>query len=125
MCSAKNSRPKRAMNARALSLTVLGRNAAKQIEAELGCSRSQAWRIVSTGHVPGRMRVAFIDLLDRAIAYSQQRLAEAEAEIREQRNAEMLQRAAGRRLAAHTPRPLMAARQDDQAETVLPLGDAP
>ena len=123
MCSAKNLRSKRTMNARALSLTVLGRNAAKQIEAELGCSRAQAWRIVSTGHVPGRFQRAFLDLLDRAVAYAQVQLAEAEAEIREQRNAEMLGRAESRNMAAGNQVFVVASRQSDGSEQARLLDD--
>lgn len=65
MRSAKLLRATKSMTARTVALTVFGRNAAKQLELELGCSSSQAWRIVSHGRVPSGLAGDFWDVVER------------------------------------------------------------
>src|SRR5216684_166739 len=59
---------KRRMLTPAAIITALGRgDARKQVERELGCTRSQAWEMAYRAKVPGKLRQAFIALLDRSI----------------------------------------------------------
>ena len=59
---------------RDLALTILGRNAEKQIEAALRCTPAQAHRIVQHDRCPGPLRQALIDFLEKALELSQRRL---------------------------------------------------
>lgn len=64
MSSAKNLHSIRG-SARNVATMIFGRNAAKQLELELGCSSAQAWRIVSHGYLPGRLAGDFWDVIER------------------------------------------------------------
>lgn len=63
-----------------------GRRAAKQLESGLGCTRRQAWRIVSTGHVPAHLWGPFIDLIDRTMAERRQEFMAAGQTLRDIRD---------------------------------------
>ncbi len=79
-------------------ITALGRgDARKQVERELGCTRSQAWEMAYRAKVPGKFRQAFIALLDRSIERNLGTLAEIRRELAEIEHEEMLARAARRR----------------------------
>jgi hypothetical protein len=65
----------------ALIRGAIPRHAAKEIEQHVGCSRRQAWRIVSTGRVPQRFRAALIALLRDAADRNERRLRELKGEI--------------------------------------------
>lgn len=54
-----------AMTARTIALLLLGPNAAKQLQFELPCTSSQAWRIVSHAHVPSSLRGSFWHAMER------------------------------------------------------------
>ena len=97
MCSAGNLPPKKSMLTRTAIATALGRNAAKQVERGLNCSRSQAHRMVWHGQVPGRFRAALVRLLEEAISRNQAELSRLDAELKAIAHAEMLARAAERR----------------------------
>lgn len=85
------------MNVGTLIASALPKNAAKHLEAELGCSPRQAWRIVSTGKVPGRFRVAFIRIVDAMIENRIAALKYHQAALKAEAYAEMVERAADRR----------------------------
>jgi hypothetical protein len=84
------------MTTRALIRTAIPHDTAKTISRHLGVSHRQGRRI-ATGKVPGRLRVALVDLLDRFIAQRKAQLEHGERELREIRYAEMVDRAAQRR----------------------------
>lgn len=66
------------MNATALIRSAWPRNAAKEIEHQIGCSRRQAWRMIQTGHIPASMRTRLI----RALEYALERQHEHVGEMR-------------------------------------------
>src|SRR5258708_1016487 len=84
------------MLTRAAIMTVLGHDARKQVERGLGCSRSQAWRMVYHGRIPGKFRQALIAFLDRSIERNLGTLAAIRRELAEIEHEEMLARAARR-----------------------------
>lgn len=97
MCSAENLPPRKNMLSRAAISTALGRNAAKQVEQGLNCSRSQAHRMVWHGQVPGRFKAALVRLLEEAIARNQAELTRLDAELKAIAHVEMVDRAKARR----------------------------
>ena len=99
------------MNATPLIWTALPRHPAKVIERALGCTTRQAWRIVSTGRVPGRFRAALIEVLDRAIEHSRAKLGEAERELKYIRETAMVERAQARLLESDLAGAAVAQRQ--------------
>lgn len=101
--------PRRKMNVGTLVAGALGRHAAKKIETGIGCSPRQAWRIIETGRVPGRLRSALLRFLDASIAKNKQALDRLHDELKALDLEEMLARAGDRR-------------QDlaDQAQAALP-----
>lgn len=101
------------------------RHAEKELQRRLGVSAAQANRIVRSGAVPGSLRAAFVELLDRAIARRIEEAAEVRVALREIDYAEMVDRAATRRVS-----PLVAgmpgaaarvAARPDQRPKQLPL----
>ena len=54
------------------------RHAAKHIEAELGCSRRQAWRMIETGRVPRSLNARLL----RAVEFALSRQSEELGKIR-------------------------------------------
>ena len=58
------------------------KNAAKWLEAELGCSPRQSWRIVQEGRVASTLRARLISILDEAIAANEQHLRQLRRELR-------------------------------------------
>lgn len=75
------------------------RDAAKHVARSLGdCSDSQAWRIVKTGHVPGRWRTTLLRILDGAIERNEAELRRLREELRLHEYAETREAA---RAAAH------------------------
>jgi hypothetical protein len=72
----------------------------KAVARELGCSPRQARRIMNTGKAPSAFRDALVNLLDRLIEHSRERLRIAEDELRALRTKEMLERAASRSVAS-------------------------
>jgi hypothetical protein len=59
------------------------RDAAKHVARSLGdCSDSQAWRIVKTGHVPGRWRTTLLRILDGAIERNEVELRRLREELK-------------------------------------------
>ena len=91
--------PGRAM--RDLALTILGRNAEKQIQSALNCSEAQAHRIVQHDRCPNHLRQALIDFLETACAFAQRRLGAADDDLKRIRYQGMVGRAESRRVAAH------------------------
>lgn len=59
------------------------KNAAKWLEAELGCSPRQSWRIVQEGRVCSTLRARLITILDEAIAANEQHLRQLRRELRD------------------------------------------
>jgi len=104
--SAGNLPPRKNMLTRIAIATALGRNAAKQVERGLNCSRSQAHRMVWHGQVPSKFRAALIGLLEEAIQRQQMRLRDIDEQLRGIAHEEMLARAEARR-----------SRMDDQNST--------
>ena len=105
------------MNATPLIWAALPRHPAKAIERALGCTTRQAWRIVSTGRVPGRFRAALIEVLDDAIEHSRAKLGEAERELKYIRDLEMVARAQARLLESGPSDAVVAQRQADESRT--------
>lgn len=97
MGSANDLPPRKNMLSRAGIQTALGRDARKQVERGLSCSRSQAWRMVYHGEVPGRFKAALVRLLEEAIVRNQAELTRLDAELKAIAHAEMVGRAAERR----------------------------
>jgi hypothetical protein len=95
--SANGLPPRKNMLTRAGIQTALGRDARKQVERGLSCTRSQAWRMVYHGEVPGRFRAALVRLLEEAISRNQAELSRLDAELKAIAHAEMVARAAERR----------------------------
>ena len=107
---------------RDLALTILGRNAEKQIEAALRCTPAQAHRIVQHDRCPGPLRQALIDFLEKALELSQRRLEVAEDDLKRIRYARMVGRAEARRLEADHQARLAAARRGGPEQPSLNLG---
>jgi len=84
------------MTTRALIRTAIPHDTVKTIARELNVTHRQGRRI-ATGKVPGRLRVALVDLLDRFIAQRRAQLERGEQELREIRYAEMAHRIQERR----------------------------
>lgn len=59
------------------------KNTAKWLEAELGCSPRQSWRIVQEGRVASTLRSRLIDILDGAIAANERELRRLRTELRD------------------------------------------
>lgn len=97
MGSANDLPPRKNMLSRAGIQTALGRDARKQVERGLSCSRSQAWRMVYHGEVPGRFKAALVRLLEEAIARNQAELTRLDAELKAIAHVEMVDRAKARR----------------------------
>lgn len=76
------------------------RHAAKHLEAELGCTRRQAWRMVSTGIVPVRFQVSFIQVVQSALSLQKSLLARVDDEIKRLDYEAMVARSATRRAEA-------------------------
>jgi len=77
------------------------RNTAKWLEAELGVTRRQSWRIVQTGRAPSYLRPKLLRLLDVTIAAGRAELERLENELRQITYQEMVDRARDRRAALH------------------------
>lgn len=84
------------MTTRSLIRTAIPQDTAKTIARELNISHRQGRRI-ATGKVPGRLRVALVDLLDRFMAQRRAQLERGELELREIRYEKMVGRALQRR----------------------------
>ena len=95
------------MTTRTLIRTAIPHDTAKVLARSLGVTHRQGRRIAA-GKVPGRLRVALVELLDRAIARNQAALERANAELRAIAMQEMLVRAQARRdeVAAEYPNAL-------------------
>jgi|SRR5579859_37841 len=103
------------MNAAAFIRGAWPRGAAKQIERALGCSRRQAWRIASTGHVPGVFAATLLEAVRYALARNQAEIARRRAELKVIRHARMVDRARARRAPDMGPLPRVAPRPAERA----------
>ena len=103
------------MNAAAFIRSAWPRGAAKQIEPLLGCSPRQAWRIVSTGRVPGKFRAAFFEAVRREITRNRARLARIDAQIKAIEHGETVAEARARRTESVGAAARVGARQGERA----------
>lgn len=106
---------------RSLALSILGRNAEKQIQAALNCSEAQAHRIIQHDRCPGPLRAALMAFLEAALAGAQRRLEAAEDELRQIRYLEMVGRAEARRLETGGGSAVAMARQSEPEQPALNL----
>lgn len=59
------------------------KNTAKWLEAELGCSPRQSWRIVQEGRVAHHLRARLLSLVDEAIASNEEHLRQLRRELKD------------------------------------------
>ena len=59
------------------------KNTAKWLEAELGCSPRQSWRIVQEGRVAHHLRARLLSLVDEAIASNEEHLRRMRRELKD------------------------------------------
>lgn len=112
------------MNAGTLITTALPRHAAKQLQGGLGLSPRQAWRIVTTGHVPAYLREKTIRFLEDALRRNREGIERAEAQLKALKYAEAMADAdSGSETMARTAHQMRTG-QDEGAESASLLGDS-
>lgn len=95
--------------------------ATKWTEAQLNCTPRQAKRIVSEGRVANRFHDAIVEMLKAELQHRRAQLDDVESQLREISYARMVSRAEARRTAGVDPAATAGARQDEGAESSLPM----